>query len=309
MINIMDTTIKPCLFAFDMNSLFARTYSVKTKDGEPAGPRDFFEGTPIFALQSTLSLMQKEFNYIHNVQGITCTHLVLVFDHGGKNFRHALDPSYKSNRPPKPDSWKAQEELLYDFFHRLGFPCLKVEGVEADDVIATLSTSLSMRDIFTIIFSGDKDLMSLCDHHIALYAGRDNKLYDDVRVAEKFGLPCDRLLDYLTIVGDSADGVKGIPDLGPGAALKILSEMPLADLLNDTSALSRLKIRGHEKIAQWINGNKEQVSILQQLIQLKRDVPLNTNLKSLRMQQAHSDNTMISRFIQSRNITSGNVLF
>lgn len=294
--------IQPCLFTFDMNSIFARTYSVKVKDGEPVGPGNFFEGMPIFALRSTLSLMQKEFNYMHSIQGNTCTHLALVFDHPGKNFRHRLDPGYKSNRPPKPDSWQKQESMLMDFFTQLGFPCLMVEDVESDDVIGTLGRSLSKKGIFTTVFSGDKDMMSLCDHHIILYAGRENKLYDDLVVEDKFGVPCNRLLDYLTIVGDVADGVKGIPDLGPDAAKKILAQYALQDVLNDVDILRKLKIRSADKIAVWIGENREKVDVLRQLIQLKLDVPLQTNLKHLRMRPAEIKDNIVGRFIQSRRI-------
>lgn len=298
----METAIKPCLFIFDMNSYFARVYSIKTKNGEPAGRYDFFESVPIFALQSTLTLMQREFEYVHRAQGITCTHIALVFDHEGKNFRHDLDPSYKSNRPPKPDSWTQQERLLYNFFSQLGLPCLKIAGVEADDVIATLARNLSNKDIFSMIFSGDKDLMSLCDHHISLFAGRDTKLYDDIVVSEKFGVPCNRLLDYLTIVGDSADGVKGIPNLGPDAAVKLLNHMTLDDIIANPAVLSQHKIRGADKIGQWIQDNTDRVHVLRQLIQLKTDVTLNANMNMFHPKSPTIQDDLVGRFITSRKI-------
>lgn len=293
---------KPCLYAFDMNSFFAREYSTLTKDGEPQGRSAFFEGEPVFAMAGTLRLMQKEFHYMHTEMGNIYTHIALVFDHPGKNFRHALDPNYKANRPPKPESWRRQEMMLCEFFQQLGFPCLQIEGVEADDVIGTLANSLALKDIFTMIFSGDKDMMSLCNYHIALRAGRERKTYDNDAVAEKFGVPCERVLDYLTIVGDAVDGVKGIPNLGDAAAKTILNHMTLPDLLDNPQQLITLNIRGGKKVAEWIQAHRHEVAILRQLIQLKLDVPLNTNLKSLRMSPPDIRDNLIGRFIKQRNI-------
>lgn len=294
----MNTSLKPCLFAFDVNSFFARCYSVAVKNGEPNGKNDYFEGVPVFCLIPTLRLILKEFHIIHTQANCPYTHIALIFDHPDKNFRHELFDGYKSNRPAKPESWRIQESMLVHFFAQLGFPCLQISGVEADDVIGTLVVRLKLKDIFTIIFSGDKDLMSLCDHHVDVFAGREGILYNAESVSEKFGVPCHRLLDYLTIVGDTADHVKGIPGIGPDAAVKILNSISLDELLQDPDQLIALKVRDAKKISAWIKDNEPTILLFRQLIQLKLDVPLQTNLNKLRMSTSELQSDFIGRFIQ-----------
>lgn len=292
----------PCLFIFDMNSLFARTYSALTKKREPNTPNDYFEGEPIFALLPTLRLMLKEVRACERLIARRFTHIVLVFDHQGKNFRHGLSDKYKRNRPEKTSSWKKQEALLSDFFNQLGFATLQISGVESDDVIASIAYKLKNVDIFKVIFTGDKDLMSLCNENTLIYAGRENKLYDPNAVESKFQIPVHCLLDYLSLVGDQVDGVSGIPGVGPDSAIKILQQMSFDQMLENPSYLMTLPIRGAKNIAHWLSENPEDAKLQQQLIQLKTDVMLHTNLSIMKISPAQIKNNLLGRYIQNRHL-------
>lgn len=276
----------PCLFAFDVNSHFARNYSMQTKNGEPSGPNTHDEhGNPIYSLRPTLQSVMKEARVVNEL-GIQHTHMVAVFDHPSKNFRHELFPEYKGNRPPKPESWAYQENALFYYFQANGIPCIRQQGVEADDVLSTLSTILDSKGKRTVIFTGDKDILSLSRENILIYSGREKKLYGAQDVEAKFQVPCSRVLDYLTMLGDTADNVTGIEGVGEKTAQKIAAEISVQELINDPSVLIKMKIRGATKIAQWIHDNKEKVMLSHQLITLKKDVKLGVNLKDFQIAKA-----------------------
>lgn len=268
-----------CLFAFDTMSHFARNYSVQTKNGEPSGPYTHdSDGNPVYALKPTLLSINKEIRIL-NQMGIMHTHLVAVLDHPGKNFRHELFPDYKGNRPPKPDSWKYQETLLREYLESNGIPCIQKEGVEADDVLATLSCRLDEKRFKVVISTGDKDILSLCNDNISVYSGREKRLYDQAGVEEKFKVPCHRVLDYLAMLGDDADNVSGIAGIGGVTAPKVATRVSLDELLAYPGVLVDMKIRGGAKIAAWIEDNREKILLSQKLIALKKDVELGVNLR------------------------------
>jgi DNA polymerase-1 len=278
--------MEPCLFGFDVNSHFARNYSMHTKNGEPSGPNTHdSDGNPIYSLRPTLQSVLKEMRQV-NEMGIQHTHMVAVFDHPGKNFRHELFSDYKGNRPPKPASWSSQESMLFDYFKSNGIPCLRQEGVEADDVLGTLATILEGKGVNVVLFTGDKDIMSLCSPLVRVYSGREKKLYEQRDVEARFKVPCSRVLDYLAMLGDSADNVSGIEGLGGKTAPRVASQVSLEELVaNPEPILSGLKIRGASKIAAWITNNKERVLLSQKLIALKTDVKLGANMKDFQYPQ------------------------
>jgi DNA polymerase I len=147
-----------------------------------------------------------------------------VFDAKGKTFRDELYPEYKANRPPMPDELSGQIEPLFEAIRALGWPLLQVEGVEADDVIGTLARAAEKHGMDCIVSTGDKDLAQLVDEHVTLVNTMTNERLDRGGVEKKFGVPPERILDYLTLVGDAVDNVPGVDKVGPKTAVKLLSQ-------------------------------------------------------------------------------------
>ncbi len=147
-----------------------------------------------------------------------------VFDAKGKTFRDQLYPEYKAHRPPMPDALAAQIEPLNETIQALGWPVLVIDGVEADDVIGTLALEAERQGLLTLISSGDKDLCQLVSPHITVMDTMANKTYDPQGVREKFGVPPERVLDWLTLVGDAVDNIPGVDKVGPKTAAKWLNE-------------------------------------------------------------------------------------
>ncbi|HEY6898688.1 MAG TPA: DNA polymerase I [Rhodocyclaceae bacterium] len=148
----------------------------------------------------------------------------VVFDAKGKTFRDDWYPQYKANRPPMPDDLRAQIEPLHDCVRALGWPLLMIDGVEADDVIGTLARRASAQGMDCVISTGDKDMAQLVDGHVTLVNTMSNEMLDEAGVLAKFGVPPQRIVDYLTLMGDSVDNVPGVDKVGPKTAVKWLSQ-------------------------------------------------------------------------------------
>jgi DNA polymerase-1 len=148
----------------------------------------------------------------------------VVFDAKGKTFRDDWYPEYKAHRPPMPDDLAAQIEPLHTCIRALGWPLLCVDGVEADDVIGTLAAQATARGEDCVISTGDKDLAQLVNQHVTLVNTMSEEILDPAGVAAKFGVPPERIIDYLALVGDAVDGVPGVAKVGPKTAVKWLGQ-------------------------------------------------------------------------------------
>ena len=155
---------------------------------------------------------------------IQADHLACVFDAKGKTFRDEMYPEYKANRSAMPEDLVAQIEPIHELVKALGWPVLMVSGVEADDVIGTLSRQATEAGWDTIISTGDKDLAQLVNPSVSLINTMTDEKLDVDGVTQKFGVPPERIVDYLTIVGDAVDNVPGVPKAGPKTANKWLAE-------------------------------------------------------------------------------------
>jgi len=149
-------------------------------------------------------------------------YIAVVFDAPGKTFRDELYAEYKAHRAPMPDNLVSQIESIHTGVRALGLPLLMIDGVEADDVIGTLATQASAAGRKTLIVTGDKDFAQLVGPQINLVNTMSNAFYDAQAVKEKFGVPPERIIDYLALVGDSVDNIPGVPNVGPKTAAKWL---------------------------------------------------------------------------------------
>nr|WP_081616718.1 DNA polymerase I [Thiobacillus thioparus] len=182
-------------------------------------------GEPTNAIKGVLSMLHK-LRKDHAADYIAC-----VFDAKGKTFRDDLYPAYKEHRPPMPDDLRSQIEPLHEAIRAEGWPLVVIDGVEADDVIGTLVQHATGKGIRSIVSTGDKDMAQLVDDHVTLVNTMSAETLDEAGVAAKFGVPPERIIDYLTLVGDAVDNVPGVAKCGPKTAVKWLTEFGTLDNL------------------------------------------------------------------------------
>ena len=197
--------------------------------------------------------------------------IIMIFDAKGSNFRHEMFPDYKANRSPAEDDLVVQIEPLYKIVKAMGFHFLCEQGVEADDVIATLSKLAREEGIETIIASGDKDLFQLIGGNIK-QLDMKGKLYGEEEVKEKMGVNPNQILDLLALTGDSADNIPGVPSVGPKTASKWLE---LYENIEGVKANAE-KIGG--KVGEKLRESFEILDLSYKLVQLKFDVKLPLNI-------------------------------
>lgn len=151
-------------------------------------------------------------------------HVAFVLDAAGPTFREAIDPAYKANRPPMPEDLRAQVEPMLAIVQALGLPTLRVPGVEADDVIGTLAARAAAAGMDVEISTSDKDFAQLVGPRVTLVNSMDRTRLDHAGVLEKFGVAPERIVDYLALMGDKVDNIRGVDKCGPKTAAKWLAE-------------------------------------------------------------------------------------
>jgi len=175
-------------------------------------------GEPTGAIYGVLNMLRRLLAD-YKVEYLAC-----VFDAKGKTFRDEIYDQYKANRPPMPDDLGMQIEPLLAAIRALGWPLLQIEGVEADDVIGTLAREADRRGLRCVISTGDKDLAQLVSDRVTLINTMSNERLDPAGVLAKFGVPPERMLDFLTLVGDAVDNVPGVEKVGPKTAAKWIAQ-------------------------------------------------------------------------------------
>ncbi|ABE33161.1 DNA polymerase I [Paraburkholderia xenovorans LB400] len=204
------------LLLVDGSSYLYRAYhampDLRGPDGGPTGA--------LYGMINMLRRMRKE---------VTAEYSACVFDAKGKTFRDDWYADYKANRPSMPDDLSRQIEPIHVAVRALGWPLLMIEGVEADDVIGTLSTEAEKRGMNVIVSTGDKDLAQLVSDHVTLINTMTNEKLDRAGVLAKFGVPPERIIDYLSLVGDTVDNVPGVEKCGPKTAVKWLTQFDSLD--------------------------------------------------------------------------------
>jgi len=207
-------------------------------------------------------------------------YFAVVFDASGPTFRDQMYPEYKANRPPMPDELRAQIQPLHDVISALGLPLICVKGVEADDVIGTLAVAASEIGIETLIASGDKDLAQLVGDTVLLMDSMKDITYDTAGVVNKFGVPPERMVDFLTLVGDSVDNIPGVPKVGPKTASKWLNEFGSLDELVQHAD----DIGG--KVGENLRAALDKLPMSKALATIKLDVQLDVHPDGLQLQPA-----------------------
>jgi DNA polymerase-1 len=200
-----------------------------------------------------------------------------VFDARGRTFRDDLYDKYKANRAPMPDDLGSQVEPLLEAIRAWGWPLLQIDGVEADDVIGTLAREADRRGMRCVISTGDKDLAQLVSERVTLVNTMSNERLDPAGVKTKFGVSPERMLDYLTLVGDAVDNVPGVEKVGPKTAAKWVAQYgSLEGLMSHAAEITGAVGENLRKALDWLPKGRA-------LLAVKCDVKLPIDLENLKL--------------------------
>ena len=204
----------PTLLLVDGSSYLYRAFhampDLRNSQGEPTGA--------IYGVLNMLRRLDSDYK-AHDIAYKAC-----VFDAKGKTFRDDWYPEYKATRPSMPDDLVRQIEPIHTGVAASGWPILMVDGVEADDVIGTLARQAAAQGFKVVISTGDKDLAQLVDPLVTLVNTMSNEVLDEAGVLAKFGVAPERIVDYLSLIGDTVDNVPGVAKVGPKTAVKWLAQ-------------------------------------------------------------------------------------
>lgn len=258
----MSATQKP-LILVDGSSYLFRAYHalppLNNSKGQPTGA--------IYGVINMLRKLRKDYDPIY---------FAVVFDPKGKTFRHDLYEDYKANRTVMPDELQGQIQPLFELIKAMGLPLIIVDGMEADDVIGTLTQHALQENRPVLISTGDKDLAQLVNDKVTLINTMSGTLLDPPGVLEKFGVKPSQIVDYLTLVGDTVDNLPGIPKVGPKTAVKWLSDYGnLAGVIAQAD-----KIPG--KIGENLRATLDKIPLYKELVTIKCDVPYEFDLENLK---------------------------
>jgi DNA polymerase-1 len=235
-------------------------------------------GEPTGALHGVLAMINKL------IRETPCSHVGVVFDAPGKTFRDDLYEDYKANRPPMPDELRSQVTPLIDAVLAMGLPLLRVEGVEADDVIGTLCREASENNMQVLVSTGDKDIAQLVSENVTLVNTMSGSILDRDGVKTKFDVFPEQIIDYLALVGDTSDNIPGVPKVGAKTAAKWLNEYgSAAEIIKHADEVGG-------KVGESLRENIEQLKLSRQLATIRLDVDLPVSLSDLKPAPADSNN-------------------
>ena len=209
--------------------------------------------------------------------------IAVVFDAKGKTFRDELFEEYKAHRPPMPDDLACQIEPLHQLVRALGLPMLVEPGVEADDVIGTLAREAKTHGREVIISTGDKDMAQLVNDHVRLINTMNGTELDRDGVREKFGVPPERIIDYLALVGDASDNIPGVHKCGPKTAVKWLEKY------NDLDGVMAHAGEIKGKVGEYLREALEHLPLSRQLVTIHQQVELDVHAEELHRREPDTD--------------------
>ena len=240
---------KPILLLVDGSSYLYRAYHALP---DLRGP----SGQPTGALHGMVAMLKKL------REQVGAEHAVCVFDAKGKTFRDDWYPEYKAQRAPMPDDLRAQIEPIHEVVKILGWPVLEVPGIEADDAIGTLACVGAAAGHQVIVSTGDKDMAQLVTPEVSLINTMSNESLDEAGVTAKFGVPPNRIVDYLTLMGDTVDNVPGVEKVGPKTAAKWIAEYGSLDgVVENADKIKGVAGENLRKALDWLPMGRKLVTI------------------------------------------------
>lgn len=234
------------------------------------------KGVPTGAIYGVVNMLRKL------IKEEKPDYLAVIFDTKSKNFRHELYDAYKANRPEMPDELAVQIKPLHEIIQAMGIPLLAFEGLEADDVIGTLSELGHQQNLAVLISTGDKDMAQLVKPGVLLVNTMSGTVMDEKAVEAKFGVRPDQIVDYLALMGDSVDNIPGVPKVGPKTAQKWLNQYSTLDNLiqhqNDITG----------KVGEYFRAHIDFLPLGKQLVTIKTNIELKIQPLDLIVQPANN---------------------
>ncbi len=176
------------------------------------------QGLPTNAVRGVLNALNKL------IKTYNPSHMVVAFDTKAPTFRHQMSEHYKASRKPAPDELIVQIPYVHRLINALGIPLIKLDGYEADDIIGTLAFKACQNGHRVVISTGDKDMAQLVNDCVILEDSFKGQITDSNGVIKKFGVKPNQIVDYLTLMGDASDGIRGVPQVGGKTAQKLLND-------------------------------------------------------------------------------------
>ena len=216
--------------------------------------------------------------------------LVVVFDAKGPTFRNEIYSEYKANRPPMPEELREQIEPIHNVIRAMGLPLISISGVEADDVIGTLSEMATAEKRPVLISTGDKDMAQLVNDYVTLVNTMTHVVLDRDGIVEKFGVPPEFIIDLLALMGDSVDNIPGVAGVGEKTALALLQNLGgISDIYAQLDRVAELPIRGAKSLGEKLSASKEMAELSYVLATIKTDCELALSESDLRSASPDTD--------------------
>ena len=216
--------------------------------------------------------------------------LVVIFDAKGPTFRNEIYSEYKANRPPMPEELREQIEPIHNVIRAMGLPLISISGVEADDVIGTLSEMATAEKRPVLISTGDKDMAQLVNDYVTLVNTMTQVVLDRDGVVEKFGVPPELIIDLLALMGDSVDNIPGVAGVGEKTALALLQNLGgISDIYSQLDRVAELPIRGAKSLGEKLSASKEMAELSYVLATIKTDCELALSESDLRSSSPDTD--------------------
>ena len=201
--------------------------------------------------------------------------LVVIFDAKGPTFRNDIYSEYKANRPPMPEELREQIEPIHNVIRAMGLPLISISGVEADDVIGTLSVMAAAQRRHVLISTGDKDMAQLVNDYVTLVNTMTQTVLDRDGVIEKFGVPPELIIDLLALMGDSVDNIPGVAGVGEKTALALLQNLGgVSDIYTNLDRVPELPVRGAKSLGDKLLVSQEMAELSYVLATIKTDCAL-----------------------------------
>jgi DNA polymerase-1 len=260
------------------------------------------QGAPTGAIYGMINMLRRLRND-YSVDGDPRTgaaYMACVFDAKGKTFRDDLYAQYKANRASMPDDLIKQIEPIHEAVRAMGWPIIMIEGIEADDVIGTLAVQAAAHGMKTVISTGDKDLAQLVNDQVMLINTMSNEKLDRDGVIAKFGVAPERIVDYLTLVGDAVDNVPGVAKVGPKTAVKWLTQYgSLEGVIANAGNIGGAVGENLRKALDWLPKARE-------LVTVRTDCDLSLQMDSITesLRQKQEDKTALIEFFTRHGFKS-----
>mgnify|MGYP002655882845 FL=1 len=229
------------------------------------------DGLPTNAIRGVLNALGKL------IKKYKPTHMAVAFDTKAPTFRHELSDAYKAHRPPMDDDLRVQIPYIHELIEKLGIALIKIDGFEADDIIGTLARNACMQGYPVVISTGDKDMAQLVNDCVILEDSFKDKITDVAGVFDKFGVHNTQIADYLTLMGDSSDGIAGIPKVGAKTASKLLGEY--GNIEGILANVANIKGMVGQKIAE----HQDEIPLNRTLATIVTDLQLPISFDELRL--------------------------